>query len=205
VLPGALAADVSKPAADSAAQVATALALLAHYFRTAQAVSQYMSGPLADRCADKAAAAYAYAAAMYRRDGAKSTCNKSKAMSNCIGTCKDTGEPVRSNRTHESAVSCSLNENDQAAQHCTTQRMPGTAPPHPSKCDQPHFGSERECARIDTRSLHVRPCELYGSGNSPQRHLFTAAAAMYQLTAKACYHADASNEWAQLERITAPL
>ena len=37
----------------------------------------------------------------------------------------------------------------------------------------------------------MQPCTLYGSTFGPQRHLFTATAALYQLTGDASYRTDA--------------
>ena len=42
----------------------------------------------------------------------------------------------------------------------------------------------------------VQPCTLYGSGSGPQRHLFTAAAALFKLTGASAYRAAADEYWA---------
>jgi hypothetical protein len=89
------AATAAKPAADIAAQVATALALLAHYFRTTPNAGDRMKGELADACEERARAAYSYAASAFAKYGDLSTCTASAAASNCIGTCAGAATPVR--------------------------------------------------------------------------------------------------------------
>lgn len=93
------AATADKPAADIAAQVATALALLGHYFRSAPGAGAYMRGKLADECETKAVAAYAYAKAAFAKTGSNSTCSASAAAANCIGSCAGTATPVRMTMT----------------------------------------------------------------------------------------------------------
>ena len=99
----ALAATAQKPAADTAAQVATALALMAHYFRTSEGTGAYMRGALADACEDKAKAAYDYAKRQFNRLGKDATCSFSEAASNCIGNCTGAATPVRCVRYHDQA------------------------------------------------------------------------------------------------------
>lgn len=69
--------------------VATALAMLSHYFRTTPNAGAYMSNKLANSCETKALAAYAYAKAMYVEHGESSTCSSSSAIDNCVGDCSD--------------------------------------------------------------------------------------------------------------------
>ena len=95
------AATSEKPAADTAAMVSTALAMLAHYFRTTPDAGAYMSNKLADSCETKAVAAYKYAKEMYTLFSEESTCSMSAAVDNCVGDC---GGGFKSVRASPSAV-----------------------------------------------------------------------------------------------------
>ena len=89
------AATSEKPAADTAAMVSTALAMLAHYFRTTPDAGAYMSNKLANSCEAKAMAAYKYAKEMYTLFSEKSTCSMSAAVDNCVGDCGGGFKSVR--------------------------------------------------------------------------------------------------------------
>eukprot|EP00892_Ulva_mutabilis_P000076 jgi/Ulvmu1/10069/UM006_0016.1 len=125
-------ADIDHPAADIAAQAAAGLAMVAEVFmRHGTAADKQM----ARRYGTEATRTYAYAKLMYERHGNESTCFRSAANNNCIGTgcttIRDNGEPVQSS------------------------------------------------------------CSLYRNTKDPQMSLFVGAAAMYFLTGREDYRADA--------------
>lgn len=80
------AATAKAPAADIAAQTAAGLAMLAKFFKDSPNSSPADKKHLVPRLEARAKRAYEYATAMFERDGIDSTCSRSLAVSNCIGS-----------------------------------------------------------------------------------------------------------------------
>lgn len=91
------AADAAHPSSDIAAQLAAGLGILGKWIQQSQYTTDEDKNVLVPRMEVAARNAYAYAKEMFTRTGMDSSCSRSPARTNCIGSAcnTDTSNSVR--------------------------------------------------------------------------------------------------------------